>query len=90
MALDKNSIDKEIVRLGVEAHMFWELPKVREALNELCKKWFFNDCKAYSKNTIDISEDSPTLVLLTKFLHHLRLQLLIPKRKKNNVSNWVL
>ena len=24
------------------------------------KKWFFNDCKAYSKNTIDISEDSPT------------------------------
>ena len=22
------------------------------------QKWFFNDCKAYSKNTIDISEDS--------------------------------
>ena len=39
MLLDKTSIDKEIVRLGVEAHMFWELPKVREALNELCKKW---------------------------------------------------
>jgi hypothetical protein len=24
----------------------------------ICKKWVFNDCKAYSKNTIDISEDS--------------------------------
>ena len=54
-------IDKEIVRLGVEAHMFWELPKVSEALNELYKKWFFNDCKANSKNTIEISEDSSTL-----------------------------
>ena len=60
MLLDKNSIDKEIVRLGVEAYIFWELPKVREALNEQCKKRFFNECKAYRKNTIDISEDSPT------------------------------
>ena len=59
MSLDRNSIDKEVVRLGVEAHMFWELPKVRDALNELCKKWFLNDCKAYYKNTIDVSEDSP-------------------------------
>ena len=58
MSLDRNSIDKEVVRIGVEAHMFWELPKVRDALNDLCKKWFYNDCKAYYKNTIDISEDS--------------------------------
>ena len=28
MSLDKESIDKEISRLGVEALMFWELPKV--------------------------------------------------------------
>ena len=41
--------------------MFWELPKVRDALNELCKKWFFDDCKAYYKNTINVSEDSRTL-----------------------------
>ena len=38
MCLDRNSIDKETVRLGVEALMFWELPKVEEALNALCKK----------------------------------------------------
>ena len=64
--LDKNSIDKEIVRLGVEAHMFWELQKVRDALNDLCKKWFVNDCKASSKDTIDISEDSPTSITFDK------------------------
>ena len=58
MSLDKNSIDFEIGKLGVEAHMFWEKPEVRAAFNEICKKWFFNDCKAYVKNTIDISEDS--------------------------------
>ena len=62
MSLDKNSIDKEIELLGVEAHMFWEKPEVRTAFNDICKKWFFNDCKAYSKNTIDISEDSQNLV----------------------------
>ena len=68
MSLDKKSIDKEIVRLGVEAHMFWELPKVRDALNDLglCKKWFYNDCRAYSKDTIDISEDSPTPITSDK------------------------
>ena len=44
--------------LGVEAHMFWEKTEVRAAFNDICRKWFFNDCKAYSKNTIDISEDS--------------------------------
>ena len=41
MSLDKESIDKEIMRLGVEALMFWELPKVKRALNDLCQKWFF-------------------------------------------------
>ena len=38
MSLDRNSIEKEIVSLGVEVHMFWEIPKVRAALNKLCKK----------------------------------------------------
>ena len=38
MSLDKDSIDKEVSILGVEAHMFWELPKVREMFNELCKR----------------------------------------------------
>ena len=58
MSLDKDSIDKEVEILGIEAHMFWELPKVRDALNDQCKKWFYNDSKAYINNTIDISEDS--------------------------------
>ena len=40
MSLDKSSLDKEIARLGVEAHMFWEIPKVRAALNNLCKNGF--------------------------------------------------
>ena len=62
MSLNKESIDKEVVRIGIEAHMFWELPKVRDALNDLCKKWFYNDNKAYIKTTINISEDSPTTV----------------------------
>ena len=58
MPLDKNSIDKEIELLGVEAHMFWEKQEVRAAFNDICKKRFFNDCKVYGKNIIDISEDS--------------------------------
>ena len=32
--------------------MFWELPKVETALNELCQKWFFS----YT-GTIDITDD---------------------------------
>ena len=32
MSMDTNSINKEIARLGVEALMFWELPKVDNAL----------------------------------------------------------
>ena len=52
MSLDRDSINKEIQRLGVEALMFWELPKVETALNELCAKWFFS----YT-GTIDITED---------------------------------
>ena len=35
MSLDTTSIDKEIARLGVEALMFWELPKVENALNDV-------------------------------------------------------
>ena len=37
-SLDTSSIEKEIAGLGIEAQMFWEIPKVRAALNELCKK----------------------------------------------------
>ena len=33
MSMDKKSIDKEIANLGVEALMFWELPKVELALD---------------------------------------------------------
>ena len=54
MSLDKEVIYKEIERLGVEALMFWELPKVENALSELCQKWFFCDCAALSKGTIDV------------------------------------
>ena len=62
MSLDKESIDKEITRLGVEALMFWELPKVEIALNELCQKWFFNECGALIKGTIDLSKTTPAPV----------------------------
>ena len=57
MSLDRVSIDKEIERLGVEALMFWELPKVENALNELCQNWFFNDNGAHLKGPIDIYDD---------------------------------
>ena len=79
LSLDRNSIDKEVVRIGVEGHMFWELPKVRDALNELCKKWSYNDCKAYNKNTIDISEDSPTHTVTLIELWRLRRRILEDK-----------
>ena len=59
MSLDKESIDKEVGILGVEAHIFWELPKVREIFNGLCKKWFYSDNKAYTHAVIDISKDQP-------------------------------
>ena len=54
--MDKESIDKEVGLLGIEAHMFWELPQVREMFNELCKKWFYSDNKAYTHPVINISE----------------------------------
>ena len=77
MSLDKNSIDKEIARLGVEALMFWELPKVEEALNALCKKWFVNNCKAYIKETLDISGDTQTTQETTM------------NKKKTNCTDYV-
>ena len=52
MSIDRTSINKEIQRLGAEALMFWKLPKVETALNEMCQKWFFS----YT-GTIDITED---------------------------------
>ena len=44
--MDKMPIDKKISILGVE---------VEEALDSLCRKWFFNDCKAYKKVTLDLT-----------------------------------
>ena len=38
MALDESSIDKEISSLGVEAFMFWELPKNDLVLNNMRQK----------------------------------------------------
>ena len=60
MSLDKDSINKEISRLGVEALMFWELPKVKNALNEMCQKWFYNACGALLKGPIQ--QTTPPLV----------------------------
>ena len=60
MSLDKESIDKEVEILGIEAHMFWELPKVREMFNELCKRWFYSDNKNYTHAVIDVSGHQAT------------------------------
>ena len=57
--MDKESINKEILTLGVEALMFWELPKVKSALNDLCQKWFFNYCGALYKGITDIPHTTP-------------------------------
>ena len=58
MSLDRNSINKEIQRLGFEALMFWELPKVNDALNEICQKWFFNYSATTISGAIDITGDT--------------------------------
>ena len=60
MSLAKNSIDKDIERLGVEALMFWELPKVENALNDMCQAWFINDYSTFAKGTTDSSEKQNT------------------------------
>ena len=44
-----------MANLGVEALVFWELPQVELALDNLCQKWFFNDCKAYKKIYLDLT-----------------------------------
>ena len=69
MSLDKDSINKEISRLGVETLMFWELPKVENALHEMCQKWFYNDCGAVIKGPIQqttppvVTESVPELTI---------------------------
>ena len=55
MSLDTKSINKEIERLGVEALMFWEIPKVENALNELCRSWFHNDYRKI-REIVDITD----------------------------------
>ena len=37
--------------------MFWELPKVDIAINDLCQKWFFNNSGAHLKGPVDIYDD---------------------------------
>ena len=59
MLLDKDSIDKEVSILGIEAHMFWEQETVRNDFNAFCKKWFFSDHKAYMQTAVDVSSESP-------------------------------
>ena len=83
MSLDKDSINIEISRLGVEALMFWELPKVENALNEMCQKWFYNDCGAVIKEPI---QQTTPPVLLDQCAS-LQLQLLVLAKKKKNSSN---
>ena len=90
MSLDKNSIDKEISMLGVEAVMFQELPKVKNALHSMCKHWFFSDCRAFNKTMLDLttsSQDTPTSILAIEPSDDI---LLLPQKKKSNVLNWVL
>ena len=88
MSLDKSSIDLEIGRLGVEAHMFLEKPEVRAAFNEICKKCFFNDCKAYIKNTIDMSEDSQNPI--TADNTNPSIAIVVSQKEKYKALNWVL
>ena len=95
--MNKNSIDKEISNLGVEALMFWELPKVELALAILCRKWFFNACKAYKKIYLDLNKpESDNECANVKSLVKLKLQnlLLIILRIQKSLSlasskkNW--
>ena len=77
MSLDTTSIDKEIARLVVEALMLWELPKVENALNDLCQSWFWTD---YSKirGIVDITDTQkpPTasFLLRKRIMHRTRFR----------------
>ena len=65
MSMDRNSINKEIQLLGIEALMFWELPKVNEALNEICQKWFFNYNATAVSGAIDVTGDTTVALAST-------------------------
>ena len=41
----------------MEALMFWELPKVEIAHNDLCQKLLFNNSGALVKGTVVIHDD---------------------------------
>ena len=84
MSLDKESIHKEISRVGVEALIFWELPKVESALNDLCQQWSFNDCGALSKGTVNLSKTTPTPV--TETIHEPSTAIVDFIKKKINAS----
>ena len=45
--------------------MFWEQPKVEEALNALCRKWFTNNCRACIKDALDLSVDTESTTAVT-------------------------
>jgi hypothetical protein len=65
MSMDRKSINKEIQLLGIEALMFWELPKVNEALNEMCQKWFFNFSATTVSGAIDVTDETADALITT-------------------------
>ena len=89
MSLDKNSIDKEISRLGIEALMFWELPKVDNALHSMCKRWFFSACKAYNKTTLDLTADSQDASTSTPTIEPSNV-IVAPQKEMSNLLNCAL
>ena len=65
MSLDKESIDKEVSILGIEAHMFWEQKTVKNDFDAFCRKWFFGDHKAYLHGAIVIPDEPPSQATLS-------------------------
>jgi len=65
MSLDKESIDKEVSILGIEAHMFWEQKTVKNDFDAFCRKWFFGDHKAYLHGAIVIPDKPPSQATLS-------------------------
>ena len=45
--------------------MFWELPKVNEALNEMCQKWFFNFSATTVSGAIAVTDESADALITT-------------------------
>ena len=43
----------------MEALMFWELPSMENALNNLCQSWFYSDYRKF-RGIIDVTEAQET------------------------------